>query len=57
MPKFEVTWWQNRQYGRTIEADSLDDAWGLVWENQVDNPYNVRYVSDEPDDVEIEEVA
>lgn len=57
MPKFEVTWWENRQYGRVIEADSLDDAWGLVWENQVDNPYNVRYVSDEPDDVEIEEVA
>ena len=56
MAKFDVTWWQTRQYGRVIEADTLEDAWEQCFQNEADNPVVLRYVDDEPYDVEIEEV-
>lgn len=56
MAKFDITWWAHSQYGRTVEADTIEEAWENIWKDEVDNPVNVLYVSDEPYDIEIEEV-
>lgn len=59
MAKFEITWWLATQYGVVVEADSQEEAYETYNDMLagIDGAGRVVYVSDEPYDEEIEEVA